>query len=316
MENQDKFLEAMESIKNIAKTQDNRLTQEDIHTYLEGMDLEPEQFQAVYQYLGANFIQVEGYDYKPDPERIAAMQQNAEQQAQEKTAQPKKKKSEDRSAKNRRLYKRELEVLKQYRDELTEMEILRFLQGESELRERIIESRLDYVMDLAGNYKKRMVPKEELIAEGNLGLLEGLLVVEQDPYRYIVEETSVDLASFWGTLEMEAKQAMERLIDLETEHKDQESTMLAKTNLLHEATKYMAEEIGRIPTVEELSEYTKISREEILQITGLSEDTKRVANTQGVTLERPDSFEETPSDTSNVDDDMVKAIFQRRGKRS
>lgn len=54
MENQDKFLEAMESIKNIAKTQDNRLTQEDIHTYLEGMDLEPEQFQAVYQYLGAN----------------------------------------------------------------------------------------------------------------------------------------------------------------------------------------------------------------------------------------------------------------------
>lgn len=47
--------------------------------------------------------------------------------------------------------------------------------------------------------------------------------------------------------------------------------ILAKTNLLNEAAKYMTEEIGRVPTIDELSEYTKISREEINNLRGLSE---------------------------------------------
>ena len=70
---------------------------------------------------------------------------------------------------------------------------------------------------------------------------------------------------------------MESYIDETTTEKDWESTVLAKTNLLHEAAKYMTEEMGRVPTIEELSEYTKIAREEIKDIMGLSEDAKRVA---------------------------------------
>ena len=60
--------------------------------------------------------------------------------------------------------------------------------------------------------------------------------------------------------------------------KDWEDAVLAKTNLLHEAAKYMTEELGRVPTVQELSDYTKISKEEISNIMGLSEDAKRVAD--------------------------------------
>ena len=51
--------------------------------------------------------------------------------------------------------------------------------------------------------------------------------------------------------------------------------MLAKTNLLHEAVKYMTEEMGRMPTLEELSEYTKISGREIKEISGLSKEVKK-----------------------------------------
>jgi DNA-directed RNA polymerase specialized sigma subunit len=77
---------------------------------------------------------------------------------------------------------------------------------------------------------------------------------------------------------MEVSHAMEAYIDEMTESKDWENTVLAKTNLLHEAAKYMAEEMGRVPTIEELSEYTKITRDEIKDIMGLSEDAKRVAS--------------------------------------
>ena len=52
---------------------------------------------------------------------------------------------------------------------------------------------------------------------------------------------------------------------------------LPRQIFLREATKYLAEENGKIPTVQELSSYTHILEEEILQIMGLSEDTKRVA---------------------------------------
>ena len=84
--------------------------------------------------------------------------------------------------------------------------------------------------------------------------------------------------------------------------------MLAKTNLLHEATKYMAEEMGRIPTVEELSEYTRISVIEILQIMGLSEDAARVANTTEVILPSAAS-----QDGENKGTDVTD-IFRRRGE--
>ena len=74
---------------------------------------------------------------------------------------------------------------------------------------------------------------------------------------------------------------MEQYIDEQTESKDQEQAMLAKTNLLNEAAKYLTEEIGRVPTIEELSKYTKIDREEIGRLRGLSEDAKRVADSEG-----------------------------------
>ena len=39
---------------------------------------------------------------------------------------------------------------------------------------------------------------EELIAEGNLGLLEGMLVIEENTERYLLENGKADLAAFGG----------------------------------------------------------------------------------------------------------------------
>ena len=106
--------------------------------------------------------------------------------------------------------------------------------------------------------------------------------IEKNPKaaEYIRQNGNLNFEKFFGTLDMEITHAMELYIDEVTASKDWESAVLAKTNLLHEATKYMAEEMGRIPTIEELSEYTKISREEIKDIMGLSEDARRVAQAE------------------------------------
>lgn len=248
MEERARFLELVEEIKNIARVQGGMLSKEDVQRYLEDMELSGEQMQAVYRYLGANHIKVEGYTEPPSAS------------AEETT------KASGRADKNTRLYRKELTALNQQMGDVSDGEVLRFLQGDSALRNRIIESRLEYIMKLSARYKKRNVPREELIAEGNLGLLEGIRVIEANARQYIKADGSADIAAFWGTLELEARQAVESYIDKESGKSEQESAMLAKTNLLHEAIKYLAEENSRMPTVEELSEYTRIPVEEIVQM--------------------------------------------------
>jgi len=54
-------------------------------------------------------------------------------------------------------------------------------------------------------------------------------------------------------------------------------TLLAKTNLLREAAKYLAEENGHVASIWELAEYTKLPLSEIHDIMGLSEDTKNIS---------------------------------------
>ena len=200
MEDYGKFLEMVNEIKNIAVTQGGKLTKEEILSYLGDMQLSEEQLQALYQYLGAHAIEIENYEYKPDKDMLRAMTENEPEEQQEEVLSGEDK--EDRSERNRRLYREELDAWNDYNDTVTEEEIVRFLQGERALRDRIIESRLHRVTEMTKEYRKREAPVEELIAEGNLGLLEGMLVIEENTERYLLENGKADLAAFWGTLEL------------------------------------------------------------------------------------------------------------------
>lgn len=281
MESQDKFLEMLQEIKGIAASQQNRLTKEEIRKYLGEDTLSEDKMEAVYHYLGENHIVVEGYDFVPD---IPVPKKPAETKPIKKnTAQGKKPASaksttarESRREANMRLYRQEVARLTEGTQQL-ERAVLGFLQGNDLARETIIENYLHKVVELAGNYQKRNVPMDEVISEGNVGLMLAMQIVGDNREEYLLPDGSLHTEKFYGTLNMEITHAMESYIDEMTASRDWEHAMLAKTNLLHEATKYMAEEMGRIPTIEELSEYTKIPREEIKDIMGLSEDAKRVA---------------------------------------
>lgn len=287
MENQSKFLEMLQEIKEIAGSQQNRLTKEEIRKYLGEEGLSEEKMQAVYHYLGENHITVEGYEFVPDKQmelkkEIGQKNQNAASKKAGKATGSRSESSkmvdlkENRRETNMKLYRMEIAKFHRRLEEEEEM-ILSFLQGDDSIKSAIIENYLQRVVELAGKYKKRKVAMDEIIAEGNVGLMIGMQIVEQNREEYILKDGGLDSEKFFGTLNMEITHAMESYIDEMTASEDWENAVLAKTNLLHEATKYMAEEMGRVPTIDELSEYTKISRDEIKDIMGLSEDAKRVA---------------------------------------
>lgn len=276
MENQEKLLEMLQEIKEIASAQQNKLTKEEIKKYLGQKELSEDKMQAIYHYLGENHIEVEGYDYIPHSKEDIS--KTATQKAE------KKKKAVDnkisRSEINMKLYQEEIAQFSGGLEREEEL-ILSFLQGDDSAKNQIIEKYLQNVVTLSENYKNRNIPADEIIAEGNVGLMVAMQIIQENRSDYIRIDGTLDAKKFFGTLEMEVTHVMEEYIDEMTTSKDWENTVLAKTNLLHEATKYMTQEMGRVPTIEELSEYTKISREEINDIMGLSEDAKRVAKVDG-----------------------------------
>ena len=303
MADQGKFMEELEAVKNIAVSQNNSLTKEEIQKYLSDMNLSDEQFEQVYYYLSLSGINIEGYrfipkavDLKSDTESKKNEKEMSETNNVIQDTEPDKNKidtctkslAKKRAEYNSKMYMDEIEKLDYYEDKDEKKIISEFLNGNSDARNKFIENRITQVINIANKYSDREVVKkevigiDELIAEGNVGLLEAVSVIEQNRKNFVDAAGKPVFESIDGTIYMEVTNAIESLLDTMTSDSDWETAVLARTNLLNEAAKYMTEEMGRVPTKEELSEYTKISVDEIRGIMGLSKDTQRIADTTAV----------------------------------
>ena len=261
MREQEKLLDMMKEIRKIAETQQNKLTKGEIKAYLGSKELDDMQ------------IQVEGYRYVPRQKEKPEERKTAlEKKPGRKTEQ---KKTGTQSENNMRRYQSEIAQISGDLKKEEEL-IVSFVKGNDEVKDRIVEKYLQEVINIAERYRDRGAPADEMIAEGNVGLMLAVNIIQENRSDYFCPDGRLDAEKFFGTLEIEVSHAIERYIDEVTESKDWENAVLAKTNLLHEATKYMTEEMGRVPTIEELSEYTKLSRQEINSIRRLSEDAKRI----------------------------------------
>lgn len=283
MIDQNKLLECMEEIKEIAMSQQGRLTREEIGSYLKGMELDGQQMEAVYQYLGASGITVEGFTYIPEMVKGQAETKTKEKTTRRGRQETKATKTEGKSRKNvptksqrnLQLYQRELSGLEELTEEQEKELLCRFWAGEKELRNQFLQSQLKHVVAIANKYQSRGIPLDEIIAEGNIGLMNGMALLEREPECFRDDQGQPKLELIHSAIEQEVRRAMESMIDEMTEKKDWENTLLARTNLLHEAAKYLAEELGRVATWEELSEYTRIPIEEIHDIMGISEEVRK-----------------------------------------
>lgn len=247
----------LQSITEIAKTQENKLTKEEIKKYFKDMELEEQHYQHIYQYLGDNRIQVQGFRYQPITEKASVSKENNIELEENKQIE---------TSVHLKMYLKELENLPQSCE--TESMFLRFYNQEENVKEEIISVYLPVVVELAKSYQDKGMALEDLIQEGNMGLLQALEKVNQiqklsDADRFIKESIQM---------------AMIQALDEETEENDWESAILAKTNLISEAAKYLAEDLGRVATIEELSEYTRMTETEIKDLLELSLDAVKVGS--------------------------------------
>ena len=257
---QNKLLECMEEIKSIAQSQQNRMTKEEIHQYLSDMELHEDQFDAVYQYLAMNGITISGYHPSVSFQEISSADdsinetKNATGNAPEEytslsgspddndnTAQDQgARRRISKAERNLELYRREVSALTSHSG--AELAALWdcFLAGDASTKEALVHEQLDKVFQIAKSYEKRGIALDEMIAEGNIGILMALERIGGAPADFR-KGTTPDLEQIHSVIEEEIRLAIENMIDSVTAAKDWESTVLAKTNLLHEAAKYLAE---------------------------------------------------------------------------
>lgn len=249
-----KFMEMLAAITEVAKVQENHITKEEIQNYFEGMNIEESQYQHIYQYLGEHGVQIPGFVHKEYPKT-----EETEEVA----------KKEHPIALS--IYMKELEEISGLNKEERISLFLALRDKDEQAKNRLIEGYLPVVVEIAKDYKDKGLPIEDLIQEGNLGLLQGLEEIS----------TISNIEDADTFLQEHIKMAIAMVIDEEVGENDWETAVVAKTSLISEAAKVLAEDMGRVATIKELSDYTKIPIEEVKDILALSLDAVKVGNENG-----------------------------------
>jgi RNA polymerase primary sigma factor len=156
----------------------------------------------------------------------------------------------------------------------------RIRKGDKSALDQLVKANLRFVVSIAKQYSNQGLPLEDLINDGNLGLIKAAhRFDEKRGYKFI------SYAVWW------IRQAMLQSL---AEHSRIVRLPLNRAGTLYrigKASRQLDQELGRAPSAKEIAKRLKLSEEEV-------EDTMHIANTH-VSLDDPYSSDQ--DDTSLVD---------------
>jgi RNA polymerase primary sigma factor len=226
---QKEFEKKIEQIKTLAKVQDNVVSIKQTEDIFSSMQLDSEKMQLVYAFIKESKI---GIGEPVDPDSFLT--------------------KEDISYLD--IYLDELGNIRQYTVGEKETIFLSAMANEVEAKNRLIESFLLQVVEIAKLYAGQGVLLEDLIGEGNVALTIGseMLGCLEMP------------SEIEGMIAKMIMDAMETYITENTDVTKAYTTIVKKVNEVADKAKEMAEELGR-----------KVTMKELVQKTGMKEDTIR-----------------------------------------
>lgn len=243
------FQERLTDLKAYASEQKNILTKTEIRDFFQGAPLEESHFNMIFEYLKSQRIQ------------IADTQEEAE---------------EARDSDNPGSLSFYLSDLKEggYLEHLNEEgestlepeeELALFQQmvaGSAEARERLAELYLPVVCGIADEYEEHEIAVEDLIQEGNLGLLTALAQMREIS----------SLAACQACLLNGINKAMKDAIEESRKQSAKGKAIADKVNHLNDAINRLEEELEHKVSVDELSAYLEMPAEEIQDILRMAGD--------------------------------------------
>jgi len=244
MTDQNTFMETVKSVAEIIRTSEMPLSEKEILSYFDDMELDDNQKSLVLEYL-----------MNPQPEE--SVEGNAEEgmnTQEEKNTDTLQQEEEDlvQSAVFK-MYLEELSYLPVYGKEEEKVMYNALLEGDESMIKKLSDCWLERVLTIAKKYIAPKLNVEDLIQEGNMALFLTLQKLcgsmEKVNVKNVLRESIEE-----GVMSYASEMNSER---------EAENTILGKMSLVHEAKKLLSEENGQEPTVKELAEYTKMSVEEL-----------------------------------------------------
>ena len=148
------FMETLRSVAEIRRTSTEPLSKEEILKYFEGMELTEEQTEMIYQYL---LLPPEVQTAEPEPEEEEEPAQIVDEPEEENIY--------------FKMYLEELEQIEEMSEEEMQAAYEKLLAGDTSVIEAISESWLRSIAELAIPYAAQGANLQDVIQEGNMGLL-------------------------------------------------------------------------------------------------------------------------------------------------
>lgn len=263
------FREMLSEIKALADSRDNRLTTAEIDAFFSNAHLEKEQLEMVYEYLAGQKIEVAGYqaerenrfsDASPE-EKKEASRRNAKEGGSD-SCRAKGSQKDGDALTSLELYLEEMEQI----GKPGEKEEFRLFSlaaaGDGEAKHRLVETYLPMVCEFAGEYEGEDCLAEDLIQEGNMGLL--LAVDSIEPQE--------SLAAYRACLMNAVNQFMQDSIRAQKDVREMGDGIARRVNHLNEAIQNLEEDLEHKVSVDELSAYLEMPAEEIRDILKMAGD--------------------------------------------
>ena len=249
------FREMLSEVKALADASDNRLKTQEIDEFFANTHLDRQQMELVYDYLISQKIQVEGYKKaKIGPNAPAIADASGDRaETQESNSDMADIEGDDQD------YPHSMELY------LNEIAQLSRLEAEEELQlfaRRLVEVYLPMVCELAGDYDGTDLPVEDLIQEGNIGLLMAVEALEERE----------SLAAYQVQLMNAVNQHMQGILQEQKDLRELGDGIAKRVTYLSQAIHNLEEDLEHKVSVEELSAYLEMPVQEILDILKMAGD--------------------------------------------
>ena len=252
------FREMLSELKALADVQGNYLTKEDIKKFFPGDALNEEQFGLVCEYLVSQKIKVDGYE--PAKKTPETAQKTVKEHAERASASnPETEKQEENSETQDGegpdflgMYLEELAEIEKLSETEEERLFFEAVNGDSMAKSTLAGQYLETVYELAMTYVASELPIEDLVQEGNIGLLLALENRKQ---------------VFDGI-----RKAMEEAVEMSQDKKDLDDEIVGRVNHLNESILSLEEDLGHKVSMSELSAYLEMPLEEIKDVLRMAGD--------------------------------------------
>ncbi len=237
---QESFVAAIQALKELAKAYENVLAMEDIKEEIKDLHLSQEQLNAVCDYLLTQKIEIA--DYKVQEQKKEVLEETNEE-----------------DAKFLQMYLEEIKDMPELTQKETTELFAQALSGDEKAKECLVAGYLKKIVDIARLYKNQGVFLEDLIQEGNMGMLLGLATANTKKNIEDVEQYLVEMIT----------QAMEGAICEADSDGEQEEELVKQMEEVDRYITIFEQENKRKPTADELAEMLNIPTEQVKAIMGL-----------------------------------------------